>query len=106
MHTPPLGSIKTFWAHLLSLLKTLVKRIEGEKKITPDAEQCPVGLGLGLRAFRTLKPFASEICLTWGERQRDGDLSAAKRRQHKARKGRSRLWGNRRGSFSKNRQQH
>lgn len=32
MLAPPLGSINTFWAHLLSLLKALVKRTEGEKK--------------------------------------------------------------------------
>jgi len=31
MHAPPLGSINTFWAHLLSLLKTLVKKTEGGK---------------------------------------------------------------------------
>lgn len=31
----------------------------------------------------------SEICLTWGKRQRNGDLSAAKRHQHQARKGRT-----------------
>lgn len=51
MHAPPLGSINTSWAHLLSLLKTLVKRTEREKKNNPRCRAMPHGMRLGSQSL-------------------------------------------------------